>query len=99
METRSVFAPGVRPATAPASATGRSAETQAKAAGFAMRPCFDRVAAIVAPTVPVAPLNVIAARLPGRSVIVCNCEFGSAIIGGEIDSVPVDDPLSGAVMT
>src|SRR5678809_362429 len=95
----SVLAPGVRPATAPASLTGRSAETNANAALLAIRFSFVVVAVIVAPTVPEAPLNVIAAPLAGRAFTVWSGESGSAIIDGEVVSVAVLEPETSAVMT
>src|SRR4051812_10022839 len=101
MLTLSPFAPGVRPDTAPARAVGRSAETKANAPRFAMTPCLLCVAAIVTLTVPPAGLafrNDSAALLPQSAVMVCSCEFVSAIIAGEMLSVAVDDPDRSAVI-
>src|ERR1035437_7056673 len=86
-----------RPATAPASLTGRSAITNANAPGSNSSDCFDVCVAIVALTLPVAPTNVIVALAAGETVTVCN--GGAVIIAGLMFNVAVLDPLIGAMTT
>ena len=67
-----IFASASRsdPTEAPLSVFDNGALTNANAAGLKIRLTFDVTAVIVAPTVPVAPENVIAAPLAGEAVTV-----------------------------
>src|SRR5436189_2667576 len=86
-----------RRALAPGRSRGKSTTTNANAPGLKIRDCLLAVAAIVALTVPVAPLNVTAVSFAGDAVTVWSWPL--VMMGGEIGSAHVLEPEMSAVMT